>query len=58
MPTPCLSIDLIFAAVAYLHLSYSYTAPFAPALRVTQDPKRTYAVSDHGVRRLRAEFLI
>jgi hypothetical protein len=41
----------------YLRFSYSYAAPFGPALLVTQDPKRTYAFSDH-VRRLRAEFLI
>src|SRR5262249_57320749 len=25
----------------YLHLSYSYAAPFGPAILVTQDPSRT-----------------
>src|SRR5262245_26657333 len=27
----------------YLHLSYSYAAPFGPAILVTQDPNRTLA---------------
>jgi hypothetical protein len=26
---------------AFLHLSYSYAAPFGPAILVTQDPKRS-----------------
>src|SRR5262249_54907453 len=38
---------------AFLHLSYSYAAPFGPAILVTQDPERTWLVGWVGPSGLR-----